>query len=108
MTEPLTDEEIAALAHAWEIDDAAPLLEDHVDVRRPIYMHDIIATFAADRKRIKAAERVVCAYERMISWEVRGCGKKTHEVPAPWNVLCEELDVALAVYRDACPAKKGD
>ena len=65
-----------------------------------------VATIAAERERIEAAERVVCAYERMISWEVRGCGKKTHEVPAPWFVLCEELDVALTAYRKAYLAKK--
>ena len=91
MTEPLTDAEIAALAHAWEIDDAAPLLEDHVDVRRPIYMHDVIATFAADRKRIEAAEIVIADLSR----DCPRCG-------------FNHGATTLAAYRKAYPAKKGD
>ena len=96
MTEPLTDEEIAALAHAWEIDDAAPLLEDHEGVERPIYMHDILATIADLKRLLEMANGCLnMVAERL---EALGCACKEQHVRAetPPMMYPEWIDCVIS------------
>ena len=56
-----------------------------------------VATIAADRKRIEAAEELIATMERYPG-DAHGADE--------W--YCERMEKDIAAYRDAYPAKKGE
>ena len=107
MTEPLTSRELDAFRE-WvafygkvysgcEPTTAIEAIMRDADDQKAERVARFLATIAADRKRIEAAEELIATMERY-----PGDAHRADE----W--YCERMEKDIAAYRDAYPAKKGE